>query len=163
MSSFRKHLTIAVVAVLALLFGSVRAARAGVVEAPKPRNCRNLPVIKNLTGLKAQLVCDRMAAPKELAKRDVKKLAATAKTSEDHLTIARYYRAEANGLDAEAAGYALAAANLRNTPAPKNLAAPTSAGRFEFAANGYREEAKADRALATSHEEMAEAVVASLN
>jgi hypothetical protein len=161
MSTFRKHLTVAAIAILTLFFGSVREVRAGVVEAPKPANCRNLPVIKNLTGLKAQHVCDRMAAPQKLTKSEVKKLAAAAKSPEDHRTVARFYKAEANGLDAQAAGYEDAAATLRNGPLVKNSTSPATPGRFEFAAKGIREEAKADRGLAASHEEMAKAVVAS--
>lgn len=163
MSTFRNYLMVAIISVAALFFGSVREVRAGVVEAPKPANCRNLPVIKNLTGLRAQHVCDRMVAPKELTRGEVKNLTATAKSPEDHLTIARYYRAEANGLDAQAAGYEEAAANLRNGPFVKNFIAPSTAARWEFAATGFREEAKADRALAASHDEMSKTVVASLN
>jgi hypothetical protein len=155
-------LTVAVVALLALFFGLVREVRAGVFEAPKPANCRDLPVIKNLTWLKVQHVCDMMAEPKELTKGEVKRLVATAKSPEDHLTIARYYRAEANGLDVQAVRYEQAATSLRNGPVVKNFASPTTAARLEFAASGFREEAKADRGFATSHEEMAERVVASV-
>ena len=157
-----KHLTVAGVAVFALLFGSVRDARAGVIESRKDATiCRDVPVIKNLTGLKAQHICELMA-PKEMTLADVKKIAMTAETRDDHLIIARFYRAEANGLDAKAAGYEMAAANLRNTPVAKNLAAPGTAGRFEFAAKGFRAEAKADRAIATTHEKMASGVIALL-
>lgn len=163
MSEFTKRLTVTAVALLALSFGSVQEARAGIIAAPKPANCRDLPVIKNLTGLKAQHVCDGMTAAEELTKGEVKKLAATAKRPEDHLTIARYYTAEANGLDAQAAWYEKAATNLRNGPLVKNFTSPTTAGRLEFAAQGFREEARADRALAVRHEKMAAMVVASLN
>jgi hypothetical protein len=162
MSAFMMHFTVAVVAMFALFFGSVREVRAGVVEGKKAPECRDLPVIKNLTGLRAQHVCERMA-PKELTKGEVKKLAVTAETPEDHLTVARFYRAEANGLDAKAAGYELAAANLRNTSVAKNLAAPGTAGRYEFTAKGFRKEAKEDRAIATTHEKMATGVIALLN
>jgi hypothetical protein len=161
MSTFGKHLMIAVIAIFGLFFGSVREVRAGVIEAKKAAQCRDLPVIKNLTGLKAQHVCERMT-PKELTKGEVKKLAATAETPEDHLTVARFYRAEANGLDANAAGYEVAAVNLRNGPFVKNLAAPGTASRFEFAAKGFREEANTDRAVATAHERVAAGVIALL-
>jgi hypothetical protein len=57
-----------VIAVFALFFGSVREVQAGVVEAKKDAKiCRDLPAIKNLTGLKAQHVCEGMS-PKELTK-----------------------------------------------------------------------------------------------
>ena len=163
MSTFRKHFTVIAIAMLALLFASVREVRAGAMETPKLANCRNLPVIKNLTGLKAQHDCDRMAAPQTLTKADVKKLAATAKSPEDHLTIARFYKAEANGLEAQAAGYKQAAANLRNGPVVKNLMSPATPANFDFAAKEFRDEAKADRALAASHEEMAKTTVALRN
>ena len=104
----------------------------------------------------------RMAAPKEMTRGEVKKLAVTAKSPEDHLTVARFYMAEANGLDAKAAGYEDAAVSLRNAPFVKNLSAPAASARYEFAAKGFREEAKADLALAASHEKMARTAVASL-
>ncbi|PWU11318.1 MAG: hypothetical protein C5B51_02935 [Terriglobia bacterium] len=157
-----KHLTVALVAVIALLFGSVREVQAGVIEAKKhAQSCRDLPVIKNLTALKAQHVCEG-TTPKELTSREVKKLAVTANTREDHLVVARFYRADANGLDTKAAGYERAATNLRNTPVAKNLAAPGTAARFEFAAVGFREEANAGRAIAATHEKMAADVLALL-
>ena len=163
MSTFRKHLVVVAITILTLFVGSAREVRAGVAEASRPGNCRNLPIIKNLTGLKAQHVCDRMSASKELTKGEIKKLAATAKSAEDHLTVARFYRVEAHGLDVQAAVYEEAAASLRNGPIVKNFASPTTGGRLEFAAKGFRDEAKSDRAIAASHEEMAKTVVASLN
>jgi hypothetical protein len=162
MSTLGKHLVVAVIAKLALFFGSVRETRAGVIDIKRPVNCRNLPVIKNLTALKAQHDCDAMVAPKELTKGEVKKLAATAKSPEDHLTIAHFYRGEASGLDAQATRYEEAGGNLRNGPVVKNIMSPTTPGRFEFAAKGFRERAKADRAVAASHEAMAKTVVAAL-
>ena len=162
MSNIRKHFTVIAVAIFALFFGSVSEIRAGVIEAKKDvRICRDLPVIKNLTGWKARHVCEGMI-PKELTKGEVKKLTFTAESREDHLTVARFYRAEANSLDAKAVGYELAATNLRNTPVAKNLAAPGTAARFEFAAKGIREEAKDDRAIATTHERVAAGVIALL-
>lgn len=159
-----KHLIVAGIAIFGLFFGSAREVRAGVVEAKKgdAKPCRNLPVIKNLTGLTARHICEGMTA-KELTKDEVRKLALTAETPEAHLTVARFYRAEANGLDAKAAGYELAASNLRNVPVAKSLAAPGTAARFEFAAKGFREEANTDRAIATTHERIAADVIALLN
>jgi hypothetical protein len=163
MFTLRKQLVVAVVAMLALFFGSARETRAGVVEIKRPVNCRNLPVIKNLTGLKAQHVCDGMIAPKELTKGGVKKLAAAAKSSEDHLTIGRFYRVKASGLDAKATRYEEAAANLRNGPVVKNIMSPTTPGQLTFTAKGFRGEAKADRAVAASHEEMAKTIASALD
>lgn len=157
---FSKWATIGFVGLLGL-FGSVRDARAGVVESPGARGCRNLPIIKNLTGLVPRRVCDAPVV-RELTPREVKKLAANAKSSEDHLAVARYYKAKADTLDARATGYEEAAAQLRNGPAAKNVVSPTTAGRYSFAAKGFREEAKSDRGLAISHEEMARNVIAGL-
>lgn len=104
-----------------------------------------------------------MSVSRELTKGEVKKLEATATPAEDHLPVTRFYRAEGNGLDAQAARYEDAAANLWEGPVVKNLTSPTTADRFVFAAKGFRDEAKADRAVAASHGEMAKTVVASLN
>jgi hypothetical protein len=76
--------------------------------------------------------------------------------------VARLYRAEANGLVAKAAGYELARPICGITPVAKNLAAPGTAGRFEFGAKGFREKAIADRAIATTHEKIAAGVIALL-
>ena len=164
MSTLKRQLTFGGIAMLALFLASVREVRAGVVESPWHKtHCRNLPVIKNLTGLEAQMSCDGIGIPKELTERDVKHLAAIAKTAEDHLTVAEFYRAKADDLNAKATGYELAAANLRNEPVVKNLTSPTAASRLEFQAKTFREDAKAARTLSVSHDEMAKTVVASLN
>lgn len=158
-----KHLTIAVVAMSAFSFGFVQEVRAGVVEAKKDvKFCRDLPVIKNLTGWRGQHACEG-AGPKQLTKGEVKRLAVGARTPEDHLTIARFYRVEADRHDAMAAGCGLAAANLRHVPVAKNLAAPGAAGRYEFAAKGFRDSASNDRAVAATHEQMAAEAIALLN
>lgn len=161
MSTFTRRFMVAI-AMAALFFGSVRYVQAGVLENHRNAGCRDLPVVKNLTGLAAEHVCDWMAAPKEMTKGEVKKLAVTANSPEDHLTVARFYRTEANGLDAKAAGYEEAAVTLRNAPFVKNLSAPATPARYEFAAQGFREEAKVDLALAASHEKMARTAVASV-
>ena len=100
------------------------------------------------------------AAPHALTQREVNRLAATAETRADHLKIAAYYNAKANWQNAQAAGYEEAAATLRNGPIVKNLMAPDTAPRYEFVATRLREQAKSNRALAASHDEMA--TVASL-
>jgi hypothetical protein len=78
-----------------------------------------------------------------------------AKSADDHLTIAKYYEAEADRLDSLAAGYEEAAAGYRNSPMPKNLMSPTTAGRYDYLAQGFRKEAKSDRALDASQKQMA--------
>ena len=157
------HLTIAVVAMFEFSFGFVQEVRAGVVEAKKDVNfCRDLPVITNLTGWRGQHACEG-TGPKQLTKGAVKKLAVGARTPGDHLTVARFYRAEADRHDAMAAGYGLAAANLRHVPVAKNLAAPGAASRYEFVAKGFRDAARDDRAVAATHEQMAADAIALLN
>jgi hypothetical protein len=71
------------------------------------------------------------------------------------MKLANYYRGEAKALDARGAACEHAATNLRNGPFVKNLTAPGTAGRWEFAAKGFREEAASDSAIAASHEAMA--------
>ena len=141
------------------LMGAMGTAHAGVVESHAAKNCRQLPVIKNLTGLKAQRVCDTYAT-KELSRKDIKRLTANAKSSEDHLTLARYFRAKADAMDARAAGYEEAAAQVRTAPAVKNLVSPTTAGRYAFIAKGFHDEAKSNRTLAAAHEQTAKVVIA---
>ena len=136
----------------------------GLFAAPakgKPACSENGPVIKNLMALSYRTPC-AVTVPHGLTKKDVKRLVARAETREDHLKIAAHYKGEADRLDAEAAGYEQAAAAYRRAPIAKNLAAPSTPGRFEFFAKGLRNEAKSDRALATSHEEMARGAVATL-
>jgi hypothetical protein len=96
------------------LFGSF----LGVVQnarAVEPAGSQNSPVI---------------------TRTEVKKLAKTAKSAEDHLRIARYFNTQADRLEANAAGYEEAAAHYRNGPMVKNLMSPTTPGRYEFFAKG---------------------------
>ena len=145
-------------ALCTLFVGTVHNATAAERSA-----CRNLPVIKNLTGLKSRTECDTgVPQPHQLTRNAVKKLTATAKSPEDHLRLAQYYTAKADTLDAEAAVYEEAAASLRHGPVVKNLMAPTTPARYSFSAQRFRAEAKANRALAESQEEMAKTPTASL-
>lgn len=152
-----KWTTVAVLALLALFLGTVRSARAAEFAG-----CRNRPMVKNLTALRTPPCDVRTVVPQQLTKREVKRLTATAKSPEDHLKLARYYKAEADKLDAEGAGYEEAAAAYRHGPIVKNLMAPNTVARYEYFAKGFREEAKADRKLAASHEQMATTAVATL-
>jgi len=90
-----------------------------------------------------------------ITRTEVKKLTKTAKSAEDHMRIARYYNAQADRFESSAAGYDEAAARYRNGPMVKNLMSPTTPGRYEFLAKGFREEASSNRELAASHERMA--------
>ena len=98
------------------------------------------------------------AVPQELSRKQVKRLAATAESAADHLKLANYFRGEATSLEARATAYEKAATNLRNGPMVKNLTAPSTPGRDEFTAKGFRDEARLDRSQAAVHEEMAREV-----
>lgn len=103
-------------------------------------------------------------APKsqQLSRKELKKMTVAAKTSEQHLRLARYFQAEANGFDAENAAYAAAAARYRSGPAVKNLIAPTAVARYDSIANEFRSQATSARRLAESHRQMAQNAVAQL-
>jgi hypothetical protein len=91
--------------------------------------------------------------------KDLKTALKAAKTPEDHARIAAYYRAKADGLDAQATGYEQAAQNLRSGPAVKNISSPTTAAHYEYTAKEFREQAQNTRALAESQGQMARGTV----
>ena len=115
---------------------------------------------KNLVSPTYRAPAVQTVVPQGLTKSGAKRLAATAESRADHLKLADYCNAAADRLEAQATGYEEAAARYRNGPMVKNLMAPTTPGRYEFFARGFREEAKSNRALAASHEHIA--LVASL-
>jgi hypothetical protein len=96
--------------------------------------------------------------PEEFTKKDAKRLTETAESAADHLKIAAFYRVEAEALDAKGLAYEEAAMTFRSGPVVKNLTAPGTPGRWEFAAKGFREEAASNRAMADTHEAMAKTV-----
>ncbi len=106
------------------------------------------------------------AQTKHLSKKEVVALIETAKTPEDHLQLARYYKAEADRLEAEAKDHEeLAAAYRKSTmsqaAAMKNPMAPNTAAHCEYFAKSVREAASAAREMAASHEQMAKDASAS--
>ena len=149
--TFSKWIPAMAIAVFGFFIGTVREARA--VVAP------NTPMVKNLMAPTYRTPSAPPVIARQMNKKDAKRLAASAiaEKPEQHQKLARFYTAEANWLDALAA-----AVTHRERPASKNLAAPTTAGRYEFLAKGFRSEAKTNRALATSHEEMARRIIAVL-
>jgi hypothetical protein len=98
------------------------------------------------------------AGPQDLTRKQVKRLTANAESAADHLKLANYFRTEASSVEARAAAYEKSAANLRNGPLVKNLTAPSTPGRYEFIAKGFRDEAQVDRSQAAAHEEMAKEI-----
>jgi hypothetical protein len=113
---------------------------------------------KNLVSPTYRAPIAQAAVPQELTRKQVKRLAASAESAADHLKLGNYFQAEANSLEARAAAYEQAAATLRNGPLVKNLMAPSTPGRYEFIAKGFRGEAKSDRSQAAAHKEMASQV-----
>jgi hypothetical protein len=98
------------------------------------------------------------AEPKRLSKKEVKALIAKANSSEDHMQLARYYRAEAERLEAEAADHDDMAAQYRKRPVPaasKTPMHPASPEHCEYFAKALREAANAARQLAAGHEQTA--------
>jgi hypothetical protein len=136
-------------ALFGVLSGVAQNARAADVSCPQ-----NTPMVKNLVAYTARCVAPA-AEPQQLTGKQVKRLLVTAKSAAEHLTIARYYEAKADGLEARAASYEEAAADYRHHPTAKNLMSPTTAGRYDYLAQGFRQEAKSDRLLAASQEQMA--------
>ena len=94
-------------------------------------------------------------APHELTAKEATKLAATAEKASDHRTLASFYQAEADKHEAKATAYEKAAADLRAKPAPKSVAAPGTAARWEFAAKACRKEVARNHSAAVAHENMA--------
>lgn len=135
----------AVIRIVLLALFTAMLCNAGAAE---PAGSQAGPVIKNLMPLSYR-------APVSPARRDVKHLIAAVESPQDHLKLSTYYRTRAAELDVQAAGYEETAAALRNGPLVKNLTAPTTAARYEFLAKEFREEAKSNRTLAASQEEMA--------
>ena len=128
------------------------------VWAAEPAVSQSGPLIKNPTALTYRAPATITAVPQGLTRREAKKLAATAESRQNHLTLAAYYNADADRLDAKGAACEEAAASYGRGPVIKNLMAPNTAARYEGFAKGFRAEAKADRKLAAYHEQMATAV-----
>ncbi len=103
------------------------------------------------------------ATAKALTKKEVKVLIASAKTSEDHMKLAQYFKTEADGLEAEAKDHDEMVEAYRKNPmtqmrAEKTPAAVGTIEHCEFLAKSYREAAKAAREMAGEHEQMAKNV-----
>jgi len=102
----------------------------------------------------------RAAQPKHLSKKEVVALITSAKSPEDHMQLAGYYKAEADRLEAEAKDHEeLAAAYRKSTTsqaaAEKLPMAPNTAAHCEYFAKSVRDAANAARELAAAHEQMA--------
>src|SRR2546423_9765 len=90
-----------------------------------------------------------------LSKKEVKALIATAKTKEDHLKLADYYKAEAERLGAEAKDHDEMAEMYRKNPTPMAVKHPEAIGEGHCheMARRYREAAAKAQELAAMHEQ----------
>ena len=154
-ANITKWTTATAFALSGLLVGTVGEARAADLSCSQ-----NTPMVKNVRAYSSNCIGAPAAEPHQLTKKEVKRLTLTAKSAMDHLTIAHYYEAEADRLDSLGAGYEEAAAGYRHSPAAKNLMSPSTAAHYDYLAKGFREEAKADRVLAASQEQMAKTAAA---
>jgi hypothetical protein len=91
-----------------------------------------------------------------LTAKDVKALIATAKTPEQHLRIANYFRHEAEKYEAEAKDHAEMEEAYRQNPLPKNIGGGSGPiSHCEILAKSSQEMANTARELAAEHEQMA--------
>jgi hypothetical protein len=99
------------------------------------------------------------AEPKgQLKSKEVKALAASAKTPADHMKLARHYTAVADKHEAEAQEHEALAAEYTRNPrlgASKHPMAPNTAEHCKYFAEHCRRTAQKMQALAAAHEEMA--------
>jgi hypothetical protein len=151
----KKWTTASAVALFGLLLGPAGNARAADVSCTE-----NGPMVKNMRSYSSRCAGTPAPEPHQLTKREVKRLTLTAKSAQDHLTIAHYYEAEADRLDSLAAGYEETAADYRHNPTAKNIMSPTTPAHYDYLAKGFREEAKSDRVLAAAQEQMAKTATA---
>ena len=97
------------------------------------------------------------AGKPSLSKKEVKALIASAKTREDHLKLAEYYKGEAVRLEAEAKDHDEMAEMYRKNPTPMAVKHPEAfgEGHCKEIARRYRESAAKTQELAAMHEQLA--------
>jgi len=94
-----------------------------------------------------------------LSRKEVKALIASAKTKEDHLNLAEFYKTEVARPQAEATDHDEMAEMYRKNPSPMAVKHPEAIGEghCKEIARRFRESASKAQELATMHEEMAKA------
>ena len=93
-----------------------------------------------------------------LDKAELKKLAATASTPQDHERIAKHFDAKAVELEAEAKEHEELAVQYKNHPnmhEMKHPGGPLTSGHCRYFAQKTRESAQAARQMAADHRQMA--------
>ena len=111
-----------------------------------------------LPGAATQLTAAESQA--QLTRKEVKTLVATARTSEDHMKLVRYFNREADQLDAESGLHGELAKEYRTSLASQAMAmkspmSPRTAAHCEYFMKATREAAQAARELAAAHMQMA--------
>ncbi len=101
------------------------------------------------------------AGKPSLSKKEVKALIASAKTKEDHLKLADFYKGEAVRLEAEAKDHDDMAEMYRKNPTPMAVKHPEAfgEGHCKEIARRYRESAAKTQELAAMHEQLAATAV----
>lgn len=96
----------------------------------------------------------------QLTKKEVKALVASARTPGEYMKLVQYFNQKAARLEAESIEHEELAGQYRNDPtsqaiATKHPMSGRTAAHCEYFAKSTREAAKAARALAAAHEQMA--------
>ncbi len=91
-----------------------------------------------------------------LTRKELKAAIASAKTPQDHLRVAAYYKSEANRLLTEAKEHDELAALYGKSPNPVAIRVGRSAEHCKYIAESARKAAQASLELAKVHEEMAQ-------
>ena len=118
-----------------------------------------LNITQNLIlSLTVALFTTSFATAQTLDKAELKKLAATASTPQDHERIAKHFDAKAVELEAEAKEHDELAVQYKNHPTMHEMKHPGSgltSGHCLYFAKKTRESAQAARQLAADHRQMA--------
>lgn len=104
------------------------------------------------------LLTTSFATAQTLDKAELKKLAATANTAQDHERIAKHFDAKAVELEAEAKEHEELAVQYTKHPTMnemKHPGGPLTSGHCRYLAQKTRESAQAARELAAIHRQMA--------
>jgi len=119
---------------------------------------RKLQVVLTIVSLMFLTVGSTAAGQRpSLSKKEVKALIASAKTKEDHLKLADYYKAETERLEAAAKDHDEMAEMYRKNPTPMAVKHPEAIGEGHCheMARRYREAAAKAQELAAMHEQLA--------
>ena len=119
---------------------------------------RKLQVVLTIVSLMFLTVGSTAAGQRpSLSKKEVKALIASAKTKEDHLKLADYYKAETERLEAAAKDHDEMAEMYRKNPTPMAVKHPEAfgEGHCHEMARRYRDDAAKAQQLAAMQEQLA--------